>query len=390
MTRFIALRDRSGNWHRPAPATLRGAAPRDAEAGADPEIDVLDVPISQLRDVINASDLLALAPAVATRLIGSEPLDELRDGDTVAGWGLEAVGAKRSDLTGAGGRVALLGTGIDAHHPAFHGVQIEAHDSTGSGIEDANGHGTHLAGTVLGRDVEGLRIGVARGLDRLLVAKAMPDDGHGSSESFLRAFLWAMRQGPDIIGFSLCFDTAFEIERLTEDGFPLTLATAAAQTAYRGNLRIFEMLLAMKVAATAPLVMGAVGDDSRRMVSPLFETGPAAPAAARGVLSVGALIHDGDMLRPPVFSNAGPALSAPGAGIVSARAGGGVRTLHGTAMALGHAVGIAALWAEDLRRSGRQVHAEALAAALLGHATLQGIDPALFSLNVGAGMVQAP
>ena len=42
-----------------------------------------------------------------------------------------------------------------------------------------HGHGTHCAGTIFGRDVDGMRIGVARGVKKALIGKVLGRDGGG-------------------------------------------------------------------------------------------------------------------------------------------------------------------------------------------------------------------
>lgn len=390
MTRFIILRERTGNWRRPCVPLDAAIEAQDPDAGADPQIETVDLSPVGLREAARDRRILTVAPAMPTRLIAPEPMDDLREEGAENGWGLRAVGADCTPHSGTGVRVALLDTGLETGHPCFAGVDVAARDFAGTGVEDANGHGTHVAGTILGRDLGGVRIGIARGVTSLLAAKAVADNGRGRSDSFLSALLWALRKKADIVGFSLAFDTGAQIETLTQEGYPPPLACAAAVHACRGNLRIFEMILTMQGNGSGPLILGAVGNDSLRVISPEFETGPAAPVAARGVLPVAALGRDEDGLSLVPFSNAGAQLAAPGAGIVSARIGGGVRVLNGTSMALAHALGVAALWAERLRSEGQAPVARALAAKLLSTATREGLVPAPSFVDIGHGMVQAP
>lgn len=390
MTQFIILRERTGNWRRPCVPLGPAIEAQDPEDGADPDIETVDLSPDALREAAHDRQILTIAPAMPTRMIAPEPMDDLREEGAENGWGLRAVGADRTPQTGAGVRVALLDTGLETGHPCFADVDVTARDFAGTGIEDANGHGTHVAGTLLGRDLGGVRIGVARGVTSLLAAKAVADNGRGRSDAFLEALLWALKENADIIGFALAFDTATQIETLKQEGYPTTLACSAAVHAYRGNLRIFEMILKMLGNGSGPLILGAVGNDSLRVISPELETGPAAPAAARGVLPVAALGRGEDGLALAPFSNVGAQVAAPGAGIVSACIGGGVRVLNGTSMALAHALGVAALWAERLRAEGRKPGSRALAAKLLSTATREGMAPAPTFVDIGHGMVQAP
>jgi subtilisin family serine protease len=74
------------------------------------------------------------------------------------GWGVRAIRADMSPYSGEGVIVAVLDTGIDAAHPAFAGMELVQRDFTGAGNGDVHGHGTHCAGTIFGRDVDGLRV----------------------------------------------------------------------------------------------------------------------------------------------------------------------------------------------------------------------------------------
>ncbi|WP_421905704.1 S8 family serine peptidase [Mameliella sp.] len=390
MTRYILLRDKTRNWRRARVPLGSGIAPEDPDAPADPQIEVKELTPSDLRETAGDRDLLTIQPAMPTRLLTPEPMDELRACDMVPGWGLRATRADWTPMSGAGARVALLDTGIDAGHACFAGVAVTARDFAGTGIADANGHGTHMAGTVLGRDLGGTRIGVARGISELLVGKVLTDSGRGRSEDFLNALLWALQKKAEIVGFALAFDTAAQIESLVEEGYPVPLATAAAIHAYRGNLRICEMLLQMIGGGQVPLMLGAVGNDSLRTIATDFETGPVAPAAASGVLAVGACGPGEAGFCPAPFTNAGAAVVAPGVGIISAGPAEGLRPLNGTSMALAHAVGIAALWVEKMRAENEAVTARTLATRLVRSATLEPMCPAASYIDCGRGLIQAP
>ena len=69
------------------------------------------------------------------------------------------MAADKSPFDGSGVVPAVLDTGIDADHPAFVEVNLLIEDFTNSGPKDAVGHGTHCAGTIFGRDVDGFALG---------------------------------------------------------------------------------------------------------------------------------------------------------------------------------------------------------------------------------------
>src|SRR5690606_41473924 len=86
-------------------------------------------------------------------------------------WGVKAMGAYTSPFDGSGIVVAVLDTGIDPTHPAFAGVNLTRRNFTTAGDDDTHGHGTHCAGTIFGRAVNGTRIGVAPGVTEAVIGK---------------------------------------------------------------------------------------------------------------------------------------------------------------------------------------------------------------------------
>jgi subtilisin family serine protease len=402
---FVILRDENAPFRsrapRPAaPTGLPGFGPGALESPMiaavppSPKLETADLTAADMRDVAHDPSVAAVARAMPTKLIEPEPLDDVRAEDAEPAWGVAAVGALDAPFTGAGVRVAVLDTGIDTDHPAFAGVNLVTRDFAGSGIEDANGHGTHCAGTIFGRDVDGTRIGVARGVTDALIGKVLGDDGSGSSEMLFDAIKWASDQQAQVVSMSLGFDFPGLVEQLIGEGWPDLLAASVALEGYRMNLRMFDALMDM-LRAQAPfsggtVVCAAAGNESRRNIDPGFEVSASVPAAAFGVVSVGALGQGDAGLGIAAFSNTNPTVSAPGVNVISAATGGGLRALNGTSMACPHTAGLAALWWEAQRASGSPANAEAVRARLLATCTTAGLDPATDALDRGQGLVQAP
>lgn len=367
----------------------------------EPRIDVEELDRHDRAELLRDPAVTALAPAMPTRLIapiGATEGDGEGDGDAAAAggatWGVAAVRADVSNATGADVVVSVLDTGIDASHDAFAGVDLIERDFSGSGNGDRQGHGTHCAGTIFGRDVEGTRIGVAPGVSKALIGKVLGDDGSGSSEMIFQGINWAVEQGANIISMSLGFDFPGLVKLLTGQGWPTELATSYALEAYRGNLRVFDALMSLVRAREAfgagTVLVAAAGNESKRNQDPNFEIAASLPAAAEGVVSVGALGQDGSRLNVASFSNTFPVVSAPGVGVLSARVGGGLRTLNGTSMACPHVAGVAALWWEAVQPLGLTTRAPNVVAKVRATARTDVFDPSHDAADRGAGLVTAP
>ncbi|MFS8204038.1 S8 family serine peptidase [Streptomyces sp. CWNU-52B] len=233
-------------------------------------------------------------------------------------------------------KVAVLDTGVDPSHPDLAGRISEAKDFSGSsGTGDAFGHGTHVASVVGGSGAASAGgkggKGVAPAAD-LIVGKVLGDDGFGSESQVIAGMEWAADSGAKVVNMSLGSDSP-------SDGTdPMSLA------------------LNELTERTGTLFVVAAGNSGEQGTSTI-----GSPGAADAALTVGAVDRDGT-LAP--FSSRGPRsgddavkpdLTAPGVGIVAARAAGTtmgdpVDALHvaasGTSMATPHVAGAAALLAQ--------------------------------------------
>jgi len=356
-------------------------------------VELEEMAPARAAEVARHRDVRAVAPVVPMKLVEPVPLDvtadPLQNGST---WGVKAVKADTSPFTGAGVVVSVLDTGIDPNHAAFAGMTLERKNFTTAGEDDQNGHGTHCAGTIFGRDVDGTRIGVAPGVERALIGKVLGPGG-GSSDRILEAIEWSLRNGAHIISMSLGIDFPGFVEELRQDGVPVPLATSMALEGYRANVLLFERLAALVEARSAfmqaAILVAAAGNESQRNVHPDFEIAVSPPAVADGIISVAALQPDAQGLTIAPFSNTGARVSGPGVGVLSARAGGGLRSLNGTSMATPHVAGVAALWAQKLRIAG-QFASPLFTDRLIGAATMTPLATGFDPPDVGAGIVQAP
>ncbi|MGI5375232.1 S8 family peptidase [Streptomyces sp. CA-251387] len=277
-------------------------------------------------------------------------------------WGLQAIRAHLSSLTGRDVKIAVLDTGVDTDHPDFAGrIEAKASFIPGETVEDGNGHGTHCIGTAAGpaNPQQGPRYGVAPEA-RILAAKVLDNAGFGTDGQILAGMAWAVARGARVISMSLGWPVQ------TGELFPQTYEELAKRALERGTV-----------------IVAAAGNESNRPsdIQPV-----ARPANCPSILAVAALDK---ALTTPYFSNGGINgeggeinIAAPGRHVRSAAPGGGYTPKSGTSMATPHVAGVLALLAE--------ANPQASAADLKGM-LLAGAYPLMQPVrDVGSGLLQAP
>lgn len=261
----------------------------------------------------------------------------------------------QAGVTGAGVKVAVVDTGVDATHPDFANRVAQIKDFTGEGPTDKNGHGTHVAGIIggTGAGSNGKYKGVAPDCT-LLAAKVLRGNGSGTTSDVMAGIEWAVQQGAHVINMSLGSDGACD----GSDALSVLCDAAVAQG------------VALCVAA------GNAGPGSSTVGS---------PGCAKTVITVGAT-NDTDQVTS--FSSRGPTSDGrvkpdvcfPGANIVACRAtgtsmGSPVNNLYtsasGTSMATPHAAGACAL----LLQAKPGLSPQQLKDILMNTAKDLGLDP---------------
>ncbi|MFE1404066.1 S8 family serine peptidase [Streptomyces sp. NPDC058770] len=246
-----------------------------------------------------------------------------------------AVQAWKSGWTGKGVKVAVLDTGIDSTHPDFSGSIAESADFTrgdgavGGAVGDGDGHGTHVASTVAGDGAasDGRYRGMAPDAE-LLVGKVLDDNGGGQESWVLQGMEWAAARAP-IVNVSLSGAATDGTDPLSQAVDKLSADHGTLFVAAAGN-RGRPGTVGTPGTADAALTVGAVDRDDA--LADLSSQGP----------------RLGDHAVKPD-------LTAPGIGIVAARAAGTdgdnpvndhYTALSGTSMAAPHVAGAAALLAQ--------------------------------------------
>lgn len=131
------------------------------------------------------------------------------DGDFRKQYGLKKArfpqvwGNDRGD-DGDGVRIAVVDTGIDAKHPDLKrkiSAQADFVDDDRVAEDDDVGHGTHVAGVAAA--VTNNRTGIAGGCPdcKLLVARALTDEG-GFDSNIAESIVWSADRGAKVINLS--------------------------------------------------------------------------------------------------------------------------------------------------------------------------------------------
>lgn len=226
-------------------------------------------------------------------------------------WGLSDINILDawSRSTGAGVTVAVLDSGVEASHPDLVGQVLSGFNTTGDGRspqDDANGHGTHVAGTIAAVRNNGIGVAGVAPDAKILPVTVLDEDGGGYVSDVADGISWAADHGAKVINMSLGGDSS-----------SASVTTAVAYAKQKGVT-----------------LVAAAGNESQSSAS--------FPAALDDVIGVAALAKPGTSLAS--YSNHGPGVdvSAPGSQILSTTDY-TYQYFSGTSMASPHVAGVAAL-----------------------------------------------
>ncbi|MEZ0391340.1 MAG: S8 family peptidase [Pseudobdellovibrionaceae bacterium] len=283
------------------------------------------------------------------------PMDLSQQG---APWGVVTVRASEAwplSHKGKGARVLVLDTGIDRDHPALQGQISESKNFVSDqpapyAVIDKVGHGTHVAGIILAKEMAGGFSGVAPGA-RLLVGRICDLTGCSSSD-MIAGIEWGIAKKVDVINLSLGDQRQTDLERA---------AIAKAEKA-------------------GVVVVAATGNNGSDSIS--------YPAGYGTSVAVGAV--DQELKRAP-FSQYGEALDLMGPGVsiystfskaaLCRKAQADYCVMSGTSMASPHVAGVVAL----IRAANPALKPLEIRRILKSSAKTLGNSP----LQYGAGLVDA-
>lgn len=235
---------------------------------------------------------------------------------TAAPWNLDRIDQRSLPLNGtyhyssegAGVRVYIIDTGIQADHPDFGSRAHNALNTVDIGnASDCNGHGTHVAGTV-----GGTKYGVAK-LATLVGVKVLSCSGSGSTSGVIAGVNWV---------------TKHHVADKSVANMSLGGAASPALDAAVNEL-----------IASGVFVSAAAGNSNANACN-------YSPARVPAAFTVAA---SDSMDRKASYSNHGPCVDAfaPGSQVPSDWIGGGTNTISGTSMAAPAVAGTAALYLAD-------------------------------------------
>lgn len=305
----LLVRPRAGVAQRDAASALVVTDARPVATLAALAVTVVDVPEERLAHVerqLRASGLFRAVERDYLAHVAELPNDTYFSTQ----WGLARIFAPDAWAfsRGAGVRVAVIDTGIDATHPDLLGRVASGYDFVNDDPDpfDDHGHGTRMAGIVAAVADNGEGVAGVAPEAELLPVKVLDGDGYGSYSGVASGIVYAADHGARVLNLSLAGPTRSSVLEAAVD-----YATA------RGAL----------VIAAA----GNYGSDL-----------PAYPAAARGAVAVSAINADD---AHPAFSNYGSwiAVAAPGVDIVTTSIAHGYASTSGTSPAAAFVSGACAL-----------------------------------------------
>jgi subtilisin family serine protease len=191
-------------------------------------------------------------------------------------WGLTQIGAPSAwaSGTGAGVRIGIVDTGVDASQQDLAGKVVASADCIGGtcvgGGADDEGHGTHVAGIAAGSGQFGIS-GVAPSAS-LVVAKALDSSGSGSLSDIAAGIAWVVQHGARVVNLSIGSDPGFAGLDCALGGCDVSTLETAADDAWNAgaipviaagnNGGTLDLIAPAGYGSTHAVIVAATGKDA--------------------------------------------------------------------------------------------------------------------------------
>ncbi|AUI86081.1 alkaline serine protease [Vibrio azureus] len=250
------------------------------------------------------------------RIISIDPSISEDEAQGNATWGLDRIDQRNlpldsvynSEYDGTGVTAYVIDTGVNNEHEEFGSRARSGYDfvDNDDDASDCNGHGTHVAGTIGGKEY-----GVAKNVN-IVGVRVLSCRGSGSLSGVISGIEWVAENasGPSVANMSLGGGKSVAIDSAVES--------------------------AIQSGVTFMLAAGNSNADACST----------SPARVESGVTVGSTTKSDSRSS---FSNWGSCvdLFAPGSDIKSAWYDGGYKTISGTSMATPHVAGVAALYLQE-------------------------------------------
>ncbi len=168
--------------------------------------------------IAKRDDVLAVYPVEEIRCVESEDVTApvVRDGGREIAENVTKVNADKVwelGYTGEGVLIGLIDTGVNLDHADLqgnlwdggveypnHGYDFYSHDNDPT---DTEGHGTHVAGTIVGNGASGTQTGVAPDAKIMVLKVFHGEENLTEPEMWVEAMQFAVEHGADVLNMSL-------------------------------------------------------------------------------------------------------------------------------------------------------------------------------------------
>lgn len=275
-------------------------------------------------------EVTLIQPFIDMPSMNKRQADSFIKNQSFRNWGIERLNLSEvmQDYTGKGIKICIADTGRPKHTELQQAIKGSANFSNVEGVDDLQGHSTHVAGIVneIVPDAE------------LYFAKVLNDSGSGTNAGVTQGIQWCVDQGSNIVNLSLSGSQPFA-----------EMKTVIDEAIQKGVI-----------------IIAAAGNRGQNPDIDLIGY----PAKFDEVICVGSI---NDMIEVSRFSSSGKNgdIVGPGEQILSTYKDNRFAVLSGTSMSAPFISGVCALWIE---KNQIQTNLEPLLERLATDITPEGFD----------------